>query len=294
MKGGARARRTAGSTSATTAGASYAIRASDGGRRSGASSTQRPPLRLRLAATSTRRPRSPTGASTSATPTAACTRSPPPAASSPGAAAPAATSTPRPPSRRCPGYAPTVYVGSYSGRFYALDARSGAVRWSRGGNGRISGGATVIGDIVYFADLGTEEHVRARRPHGPQGVRARARLLQPGRLRRRDDLPGRLPRAVRAAAALGRRQGRARKVARKVRRRGPTARPAVPRARSAHGGDRAAQRRSTSAATSAPRAPARSAAGASACTAPRRTTASRPRCSAPTAPASSGAASGAH
>jgi outer membrane protein assembly factor BamB len=58
-----------------------------------------------------------------------------------------------------PGGRPLVYVGSYSGRFYALDARSGAVRWIRGGNGRISGGATVIGDIVYYADLGNERTI---------------------------------------------------------------------------------------------------------------------------------------
>lgn len=54
---------------------------------------------------------------------------------------------------------PMVYIGSYSGRFYALDARSGAVRWSRGGNGRISGGASVIGDIVYYADLGNKRTI---------------------------------------------------------------------------------------------------------------------------------------
>jgi outer membrane protein assembly factor BamB len=53
-----------------------------------------------------------------------------------------------------PGGRPLVYIGSYSGRFYALDARSGAEVWSRGDNGKISGGATVIGDIVYYADLG--------------------------------------------------------------------------------------------------------------------------------------------
>jgi outer membrane protein assembly factor BamB len=58
-----------------------------------------------------------------------------------------------------PGYAPTVYVGSYSGRFYALDARSGAVRWVRGGFGRISGGASVIGDVVWFADLGHRKSI---------------------------------------------------------------------------------------------------------------------------------------
>ena len=58
-----------------------------------------------------------------------------------------------------PGGRPLVYVGSYSGRFYALDARSGAVRWSRGDNGKISGGATVIGDIVYYADLGNKRTI---------------------------------------------------------------------------------------------------------------------------------------
>ena len=58
-----------------------------------------------------------------------------------------------------PGGRPLVYAGSYSGRFFAFDARSGAVRWSRGGNGRISGGASVIGDIVYYADLGSKRTI---------------------------------------------------------------------------------------------------------------------------------------
>ena len=38
-------------------------------------------------------------------------------------------------------------------RFYALDAKSGKVRWKHKAPGRISGAATVVGDIVYFADL---------------------------------------------------------------------------------------------------------------------------------------------
>jgi outer membrane protein assembly factor BamB len=52
-----------------------------------------------------------------------------------------------------PGGKPTVYVGSYDSNFYALDARSGKVRWKRKAPGRISGAATVVGDIVYFGDL---------------------------------------------------------------------------------------------------------------------------------------------
>jgi outer membrane protein assembly factor BamB len=52
-----------------------------------------------------------------------------------------------------PGGKPTVYVGSYDARFYALDAKTGKVRWTRKAPGRISGAATVVGDIVYFGDL---------------------------------------------------------------------------------------------------------------------------------------------
>src|SRR4051812_25954233 len=53
-----------------------------------------------------------------------------------------------------PGDRPTVYAGSYDGAFYALDARSGRVRWRYASGGRISGAATLLGDIVYFSDLG--------------------------------------------------------------------------------------------------------------------------------------------
>ncbi len=54
-----------------------------------------------------------------------------------------------------PGWGPTIYVGSYDGRFYALNARTGRVEWSYNAHGRISGSPTIIGDVVYFADLGT-------------------------------------------------------------------------------------------------------------------------------------------
>src|ERR1019366_8968388 len=53
-----------------------------------------------------------------------------------------------------PGLGPTIYLGSYDGTFYALDARSGHIDWQYREGGRISGSATVIGRIVYFADLG--------------------------------------------------------------------------------------------------------------------------------------------
>jgi outer membrane protein assembly factor BamB len=52
-----------------------------------------------------------------------------------------------------PGMKPAVFVGSYSGQFMALDARSGSVIWNKGGYGKISGAASVIGDVVYFSSL---------------------------------------------------------------------------------------------------------------------------------------------
>jgi outer membrane protein assembly factor BamB len=53
-----------------------------------------------------------------------------------------------------PGLGPTIYMGSYDGTFYALNARSGHIDWEYNAGGRISGSATILGRIVYFADLG--------------------------------------------------------------------------------------------------------------------------------------------
>ncbi|MDP8968484.1 MAG: PQQ-like beta-propeller repeat protein, partial [Actinomycetota bacterium] len=52
---------------------------------------------------------------------------------------------------------PTVYIGSYDGRFYALNARTGRPRWIRSLGQKISGTATIIGDIVFVSDL--DKHV---------------------------------------------------------------------------------------------------------------------------------------
>jgi len=54
-----------------------------------------------------------------------------------------------------PGVGPTVYLGSYDGNFYAFDARSGAIRWTHAAGGRISGSPTIVGNVVYFSDLGS-------------------------------------------------------------------------------------------------------------------------------------------
>ena len=46
-----------------------------------------------------------------------------------------------------------VFVGSYSGEFYAFDAATGDVEWSFRANGPISGSPTVMNGVVYFATL---------------------------------------------------------------------------------------------------------------------------------------------
>ena len=35
-------------------------------------------------------------------------------------------------------------------------SRSGAIRWTHGGGGRISGSATIVGDVVYYSNLGSK------------------------------------------------------------------------------------------------------------------------------------------
>ena len=47
----------------------------------------------------------------------------------------------------------TVFIGSYSGRFEALDLSDGSLKWSFDAGERISGSATVVGDVVYTAIL---------------------------------------------------------------------------------------------------------------------------------------------
>ena len=54
------------------------------------------------------------------------------------------------------GLGPSVYVGSYDGNMYAFNAQSGAVRWKHQAGGRISGSSTVIGNVVYFSNLGSK------------------------------------------------------------------------------------------------------------------------------------------
>jgi outer membrane protein assembly factor BamB len=58
---------------------------------------------------------------------------------------------------RVPGTKPSVYIGSYDGNFYALDARNGKQRWKYHAGNKISGSPTIVGNVVYFANLGAKE-----------------------------------------------------------------------------------------------------------------------------------------
>lgn len=53
-----------------------------------------------------------------------------------------------------------ILVGSYSKKLYAFNAATGAEMWHYQANGPISGSAVVIGNVVYFATLGTTTNGR--------------------------------------------------------------------------------------------------------------------------------------
>jgi len=55
-----------------------------------------------------------------------------------------------------PGLGPTVFIGSYDGNFYAFNAQSGAIRWTHNAGGKISGSPTIVGNVVYYSDLGSK------------------------------------------------------------------------------------------------------------------------------------------
>jgi outer membrane protein assembly factor BamB len=58
-----------------------------------------------------------------------------------------------------PGTPPSVYIGSYNKRFYALDALSGKQRWRYDVGGAVPGTAAVIGHTVYTSSFKTREAI---------------------------------------------------------------------------------------------------------------------------------------
>jgi outer membrane protein assembly factor BamB len=55
-----------------------------------------------------------------------------------------------------PAHGGSVFVGSYDRNMYSLNARNGSVRWKQRTNGRIVGGPTVLGNLVFYSDLGSK------------------------------------------------------------------------------------------------------------------------------------------
>src|SRR5256714_3249371 len=56
-----------------------------------------------------------------------------------------------------PGVGATVYIGSYDGNFYALNARTGGGHWAHRDGGKNSGAPTVVGRVVYYSSLGNHD-----------------------------------------------------------------------------------------------------------------------------------------
>jgi outer membrane protein assembly factor BamB len=78
------------------------------------------------------------------------------------------------------GLGPTVFIGSHDRCFYALDARSGRVRWSKRAFGEISGTAAVIGQYVYFSAFrGSETTYGLRTRDGKEAFRRPQRAFDP-------------------------------------------------------------------------------------------------------------------
>ena len=101
------------------------------------------------------------------------------------------------------GLGPTIYLGSYDGNFYALNARSGQMDWQYDAHGRISGSATIIGRIVYFADLGDHLTYGLGISTGRVMFEGPTRLLRSRDQRRPGHLPDGQHRAVCARPGLG-------------------------------------------------------------------------------------------
>ena len=91
-----------------------------------------------------------------------------------------------------PGLGPTVYIGSYDGNFYAYDADSGGVRWSHAAGGRIDGSATVLGNVVYYSDLGSNTTAGLNWRTGSKVFSFPDGEFSPGDHRRQGRLPDRL------------------------------------------------------------------------------------------------------
>ena len=152
-------------------------------------------------------------------------------APSPGATRPAATPTPGPTVANTRHSPPTVFIGSFDGNVYALDAKDGSVRWSRSAGGQVVGSLSAVGDIVYVAEF-TGKTTSGFMMRSGRASSATRGHLHAGDLRRPPHLPDRLLEHHRAAAlqptrrwsaeVAALRRSPARRYSRRRRRRGGT------------------------------------------------------------------------
>jgi outer membrane protein assembly factor BamB len=80
---------------------------------------------------------------------------------------------------KTPDTPPSVYFGSYDGTVYALNARTGAQRWSRYAAGPVSGAGSMVGDIFYAGDLKTTETFGFRATDGKPVLQSRDGAYNP-------------------------------------------------------------------------------------------------------------------
>jgi outer membrane protein assembly factor BamB len=74
-------------------------------------------------------------------------------------------------------YRRKVFVGTYDGKFFALDAATGDTVWEIAANGAVHSAPTVMGGLVYYAICSTcgseAQRAVARGPDSTYAVRAR-------------------------------------------------------------------------------------------------------------------------
>ena len=101
------------------------------------------------------------------------------------------------PSRTSPGTKPTVYIGSYDGNLYALDARTGSTRWTAPRRRAHLGRPVGRGARRLLRGPRLQGDLRRGRAHRRARLQAQPRLLQPGGLGRAAPLHDRATRASR-------------------------------------------------------------------------------------------------
>ncbi len=80
---------------------------------------------------------------------------------------------------KTPDTPPSVYFGSYDGTVYALNARTGATRWTESASGPVSGAGSMIGDVFYSGDLKTTQTWGFRATDGKPVLKSRDGAYNP-------------------------------------------------------------------------------------------------------------------